>query len=127
MDNVNLGYDYHVLRAAFNAIPDVAFVRDSNGTVLLTNRLYASFFGLTPFEVEGRRQNELYETVGWSQPRLEKWLEEDLAVMDSGKTLELEEEVLHMNGTISKFKTLKIPIELPEGGKAVLVFSERRT
>ncbi len=115
-----------ILRAAFDAIPGVAFVRDSEGIVLLSNRLYASFFGRSPGEIEGKSQLELYRSAGWSQPLLSKWLDEDRSVIASGKTLEMDEDVTHVDGSVSKFTTLKIPIEICEGEWAVLVYSEKR-
>lgn len=114
------------LRAAFNAIPGVAFVRDSEGVVLLANRLYASFFGLSPAEIEGKAQQDLYRSAGWHQPLLGKWLEEDRCVIASGEAIEMQEDITHVGGSVSKFRTSKIPIEIYKGKWAVLVYSEKR-
>lgn len=118
-------YSYSLLRTAFDALPGVAFVRDADGVVLLSNRAYASLFGIDPEAAEGKHQIELYRSAGWGQPLLQKWLDEDREVIESGEALSVTDEVMHANGSASRYKTQKIPLELPGGKTAVLIISEK--
>ena len=114
-----------LLRMAFDTGEGFKFVRDVDGRIALSNRAYAAFFGLEPAEIEGRLQSEVYASLGWNQPMIDKWLEEDRQVIQSQIPTCIEEHVVHKDGSESCYRTRKFPLTLPDGRKGVLVSSER--
>lgn len=122
----SLALEPYLLRTIIDLIPCIIFVRDLSGKLILANRTYANFFGYEPQEIEGCYQKELYDKLGWVQPLIQVWLEEDKEVASNGASCTFEEKVNHRNGDVCLYQTSKYPIRLSDGTDAVLVISQRK-
>ena len=125
MMNNQFEHEPFLLRSIIDLIPSIIFVRDLSGKLILANKGYAKFFGLETFEIEGNGQSELYNKLGWEQPQVDVWLQEDKNVISSGNPYVIIETVYHRNGSVSKYKTSKFPLKLKDGSDVVLVISQR--
>jgi len=121
----HVSLDPVLLRTIIDLIPCIVFVRDLSGKLVLVNRKYANFFGFEPIEIEGCIQKELYEKLGWLQPLIDVWLNEDNAVVQGGSPISVQEKVNHRNGQICLYETSKYPVKLADGSNAVLVISHQ--
>ncbi len=121
----SLALEPYLLRTIIDLLPSIVFVRDLSGKIILANRTYANFFGFEPYEIEGCYQKELYDKLGWVQPLIEVWLEEDKEVVRSAASCTFDEKVNHRNGAVCSYQTSKYPIRLADGAEAVLVVSQR--
>lgn len=113
-----------LFRAIIDANEGFEFVRDIDGRIVISNRSYAAFLGLEPEDVEGRFQIELYGSLGWNQPMVEKWLEEDRQVIETQQPFFIEERVVHKDGAVRWYRTRKLPLVLPDGREAVRILSD---
>lgn len=112
-----------LLRSIIDHVPCIIFVRDMQGKLILANKAYAQYFGYEPCDIEGHDQKDIYNKLGWVQPLIDIWLEEDRKVVSSGNPHIIEEFVNHRNGVIRKYQTSKYPLKLADGTDAVLVIS----
>ena len=114
-----------LLRMVFDALPYLVFVRDGEGRILLANKAYSEFFGVPSGDLNGMSQTSAYDKAKWEQPKLAEWLEQDKKVIASGRALTLEEDVVHKDGSVRRYRTTKVPVKLPAGENVVLVMSEQ--
>jgi PAS domain S-box-containing protein len=94
------------LREIIDLVPDLVFVRNSAGEYLVANEATAEAYGLSPEEVEGKTVRQL----ATDKMQAERFHEDDLAVIESGKPLYIpEEEVQTTDGETRIHQTTKIP------------------
>ncbi len=92
-----------LLKAVADGTTDAVFVKDRSGKYLLCNPATARFFGLTPDELVGRTDRELFGPAD-----IQVVAENDRRVVETGQT-ETSEEVLTMAGVVRTFLATKGP------------------
>ncbi|MEQ1862651.1 MAG: PAS domain S-box protein [Chthoniobacteraceae bacterium] len=118
-----LGQQQQVLRRVLDANENTIFVKDRESRILMANEATARFYGLSPQDLVGRRQDELHHELGFDPEDIRKWLADDRAVIDSGTMLETIETGLTREGRTLHYRTRKYPMEFSPGQPAVLVVS----
>lgn len=106
-------YLYNILRAN---LPGVTFYwMDRNSTVLGCNQMQAALFGLSkPEDFIGKDVYYLGKINGWDKSLCDKIRENDILVMQTGKTISHEEEV-YLHGEKKFFLSYKTPLKNEEG------------
>jgi PAS domain S-box-containing protein len=106
------------LRRIIDLVPDLIFVKNRDGEYLLANERTAELYGLTPEEVEGKKESDVIPAVEDS----EEFREDDIAVIESGESTFIEEEELRTaDGETRVLQTTKIPYEVPETGETAVL------
>lgn len=90
--------------------PDAIYVKDAEGRFLLVNSAAAALTGHVPDEVLGRSVEELYPPESARQMRAV-----DQTVMDTGRTVSLEETIRLPSGVEKVFLTTKYPYRSADG------------
>jgi len=111
------------LRQVLDTNPATIFVKDRTSRILLANRAMADFYQLPVDEVEGKTHLELHAAYGGRQQEVERWLSDDRRVIENGEVLEIEETGIDRQGKLRHFQTIKCPLELENGERAVLIVS----
>jgi PAS domain S-box-containing protein len=104
--------------------PILIHVRDADGKILLANQKFAETYDLSVSDVEGMTLTELYDHIGWHPPELERWLLEDRQIIHLNHLSTVIENLIHSGRTETWYQTRKLPIELGDGNKGILVISE---
>lgn len=94
-----------LLQTFFETLPGAAFAKDLEGRYILANPIVAAAIGHTPDTFLGRHDMELL--IDKDQART--IMANDRAVIEAGKPLELEEELLLPNGEMSHWLSMKAP------------------
>jgi PAS domain S-box-containing protein len=106
------------LRQIIDLVPDLVFVKNREGEYLLANEATAEAYGLTPEEVEGKREAEIIPTVEDS----EEFRKDDMDVIESGEPKKIpEEELTTADGETRILETTKIPYETSAGGETAVL------
>ncbi|MBX3730707.1 MAG: PAS domain S-box protein, partial [Candidatus Sumerlaeia bacterium] len=106
------------LRQVIDLVPAMIFAKDGDGRFLMLNRAMAEGYGATPEELTGRLQEEVYDRPG----DVQRFIEEDRRVIDTGERLFIPEETFQdREGRTRILQTTKIPfVEHESGRQAVL-------
>ena len=94
------------LRQIIDLVPHMIFAKDREGRFLLANRTTADAYGLTVEQLTGKKHAEVHP----DQQELRQMLQDDLAVIESGrpKTI-LQESFVDADGKLRLLQTIKIP------------------
>jgi PAS domain S-box-containing protein len=84
--------------------PDVVYVKDKEGKYVLVNSRFEELFGVNNEEVRGKTD---YEIV--SREVAEQFRQNDLKVLQEGKSLQAEEKVSH-NNELHTYLSVKFPV-----------------
>jgi PAS domain S-box-containing protein len=103
------------LRSIIDLAPVLISIKDSHGIIRLTNRLFGILNGPEPEEYVDRSVFELFPPEIAAQ----LW-KNDLAVFTSGQMVEVEETVMHRDGSEHIYLTYKYPL-LNKGGEVLEV------
>ena len=109
------------LRRIIDLIPDNVFAKTKDGEYLLANEATAEMYGLTPADVEGKREADLLA----NDAEIESFRADDRAVIDSGEPRYIPEETATTHdGETRILETTKIPYRQPDRDEpAVLGYS----
>lgn len=109
------------LRQIIDLVPDLIFVKNSEGEYLLANEATAAAYGATPEEIEGNREAEVIPDADDS----EEFRRDDLDVLSSGQPKTIpEEELTTADGETRVLETTKIPYQVADSGdEAVLGYA----
>ena len=100
-------YQQEFLYKVIDINPSHIFVRDYNGKYILANQEAASFYGMTPKEVVGKKLIE----INSNEKEVNKFILEDKEIIKTNKKIETQEEmVTDSNGNVIWIKKLKVPI-----------------
>jgi len=105
------------LRALLDAIPDRAWLKDTQGHYVAVNRSAAAFFGLAPDQMVGKRTADLFPPEVAQQ-----FDQEECEIIASMKPLRVERQT---GGYGRWFETVKVPIRNADGSAAGLVAISR--
>ncbi len=101
------------IRALIEAIPDSIYFKDTEGKNIVVNRAYENLVGKERKDMIGKTDEEILP------PELaEECRKSDQKVLQTRKTYQAEESLLHQNGEVTFFETTKSPI-LDECGDIV--------
>jgi len=94
------------LRQIIDLVPDLLFAKNREGVYLLANAKTAEIYGLSPSDVEGKREVDFLPEAAQSAV----FRKDDLAVIESGQRKEIdEEELTTVDGECHILRTTKIP------------------
>ncbi len=83
-----------ILQAVIDATPDAIFVKDLDGRYVLVNAAAAKFVGRAPADLIGKRDLEIYP-----EETARRFIEDDKAVLTSGKPMAFEGVASSASGT----------------------------
>ncbi len=84
--------------------PDVVYVKDREGRYVLVNSRFEELFGVSSEAIRGKTD---YEIV--SREVADEFRENDLKVLQEGKSMQVEERVLH-NSEVRTYLSVKFPV-----------------
>jgi PAS domain S-box-containing protein len=106
------------LRQIIDLVPSYIFAKDIDGKFLLANKALADVFGLSPQEIQGKKDSD----YGASKEQIKWYRKNDLEVIKKGTPLFIpEEQVLRKDGTLGWFQTVKIPYKHPGYDKPAIL------
>lgn len=100
-----------LLQTFFDSLPGAAFVKDAEGRVLLANPGYAAAVGQEPESFLGKTDVEFLRNK--EQARI--FMDRDQAVLRAGISQQIEEDVVHPNGAVSHWLSVKTPFRNAQG------------
>lgn len=102
-----LAHERNLLRTLIDTIPDLIYVKDSEGRLLVVNRALAALLGAaSPDDLRVKAEFE-----GYAEPLARSLGADDAAVMNSGEALiNREESPLDFRATINWVLTTKVPL-----------------
>ncbi|MCY3024088.1 MAG: PAS domain-containing protein [Planctomycetota bacterium] len=114
----------YLLRQVLDANPNLIFVRDSEGRLLLANKAFAAFYESTVDEVTGRKHEELHTAKAPRPEEVQQWLATDREIFATGQPKFHVNQATRPDGSVHWHRTRKLPLTLSNGVKAVLVICE---
>jgi diguanylate cyclase (GGDEF)-like protein/PAS domain S-box-containing protein len=103
-----------LFRTFMNHSPFASYIKDDLGRMLYYNELLAQRFGVTQEEWLGRTDAEI-----WPAELAAIFRKNDLAVLASGKTMEMIDNTMGADGEMISWKSIKFPYR-DGGGKMLL-------
>lgn len=101
------------IRALIEAIPDSIYFKDTEGRNIIVNKAYEKLVGKERKDMIGKTDKEILPPT-----LVEECRRSDEKVLQTGKTYQGEEKLLHPDGEMTFFETTKSPI-LDENGAIV--------
>ncbi|MFA5090855.1 MAG: ATP-binding protein [Candidatus Omnitrophota bacterium] len=96
---------YELLKELMDQIPDVIYFKDRKGRLVMVNKAYARGLGLSPDEVIGKTDFDIFP-----RERAKKMVEDDWQVMVTGQTIvDKLERATRPDGVDNYVSTTKIP------------------
>jgi PAS domain S-box-containing protein len=114
----------NLLRKVIDTDPNIVFVIDEKGKIVLANQALADFYGTSIREIEGLLQAEIQKRFKMPMHELKRWLNDDSKALLSGKLIEFIEYSHNRAGQGDWYRTRKLPLLLSQKVRAVLVVSE---
>jgi len=103
-----------MVRAVLNAVPVSMFAKDDTSRWILLNETWASFTGLRIEDGLGRTDRDMFEPE-----EAQRYLDEDREILDSGRSLRVEQRFLTAHGERWVIKT-KTPVSLADGRRIIV-------
>ena len=102
----------HIMQMFMEHSPNTMFVKDDRGRYVFYNAEFAKCAGIDGTEWLGRSDDEVF-------PRhiAERYMAEDLRVMEAEQTLEFTDEVTDADGALHRFRTIKFTYRDVDGRK----------
>lgn len=99
------------LRQVIDFSPSMIFVKDYDARFVLANPIVANLYNVSPEALIGKSDADFNSAA----EEVQKFLEDDRRVIDSGEPLFIEEPVTDSSGQIHWFQTIKVPIVSSDG------------
>jgi PAS domain S-box-containing protein len=115
-----LAADRALLQRIIDASPTLIFIKDREGTFLLANQFMAKTYGLTAERMTGMTHMDIGRLLGAPEGEVQRFLDADQRVIDSGEVVFVPEQVLTTHGRTTWLQISKMPIEVPGRGRCVL-------
>ena len=115
-----LAADRALLQRIIDASPTLIFIKDREGTFLLANQFMAKTYGLTAERMTGMTHMDIGRLLGAPEGEIQRFLDADQRVIDSGEVVFVPEQVLTTHGRTTWLQISKMPIEVPGRGRCVL-------
>jgi diguanylate cyclase (GGDEF)-like protein/PAS domain S-box-containing protein len=100
----------HIMQKFMEHSPNTMFVKDDCGRYVFYNAEFAKCVGIDRTEWLGRSDDEVFP-----KGVAERYIAEDLRVMESEQTLEFNDEVRDADGALHRFRTLKFTYKDVDG------------
>ena len=111
------------LRQIVDLVPDPLFVKTLDDEVVLSNEANAELHGMTPAEIEGKRERAIEADVE-NIENFDRYRQREREVIETGDPTTFEEELMCPDGETTVFKTTRIPFETVQRDEdAVLVYA----
>ena len=115
-----LAADRALLQRIIDACPTLIFIKDREGTFLLANQTMATVYGLTAERMTGISHMEIGRILGAPDGEVQRFLEADQRVIDTGEAVFIPEQVLTTHGRSTWLQISKMPIDVTGRGRCVL-------
>ena len=112
----SLGAHHSLLQAVIDASPTLIFIKDRDGIWILANQTIADIHGLTAQQMIGMTHQQVGQRLGLPQAEVERFLEDDQRVIDSGESMFIAEEPFTTSGPTRWLQTTKVPIHVEGRG-----------
>ncbi len=100
----------HQHRAMLDGLPDLVWLKDSEGRFLAVNAAFGRSCGMSPSELVGRTDYDV-----WPRELAEQYRRNDQLVMTGRKPLQVEEPLVEHDGRRRWIETIKTPYFDPSG------------
>ena len=98
------------LKAIFDGIPDIAWMKDKESRFIIANEPLAKAAGMAPEDMVGKVDLGI-----WPKKLAEKYRADDKEVMKTGKQKFIEEPIVRKDGTTQFLETVKTPVYNDKG------------
>jgi PAS domain S-box-containing protein len=98
------------LRQIIDLVPDPLYVKTLDDKVVLSNQANAQLHGLTPAELEGKREREVESDVE-NIENFDKYRQREREAVETGEARTYEEELRAPDGERHNFRMTRIPFE----------------
>lgn len=102
----------HIMQMFMEHSPNTMFVKDDRGRYVFYNAEFAKCAGIDGTEWLGRSDDEVFPNH-----IAERYIAEDLRVMEAEQTLEFTDEVTDADGALHRFRTIKFTYRDVDGRK----------
>lgn len=104
-----------MMDALIQAVPIIVSVKSADGRILMMNAECERFHGRPATDFVGKTDLDLYPPDQAARIR-----RQDEAVLASGRLMALEERFVNVDGREHWVEKRKIPVDLPDGGRAII-------
>ena len=108
------------IRQVIDLIPDLIFVKDKEGRLILVNEAMAGLFNKSIPEIENQLNSEIHK----NQEEVKQYTSIDQLVIEKNYMITQEENFTKYDGTVRIFKTTKLPIRNSDNTRFVLAFAK---
>lgn len=109
-----------LLRTVIDETPDMIFMKDWDGRLLLGNKALAAFYGTTPDELVGKKRSHFAP----DQAQVDSFEQNAQDIVRSGQTHVVQECLVDpRTGEKRYFQSEKMPLQGPDGEPRILVVS----
>jgi PAS domain S-box-containing protein len=115
------------LRMILDSNPYFMAVRDAGGVIFMASKVFADFYGTSAERMIGRPQAELHKAAGLNASDLQRSLEADREVIESGEARFGLEHMMDGEGVVHWYRTARLPVTMPSGARCVLMTSAEVT
>jgi PAS domain S-box-containing protein len=115
------------LRMILDSNPYFMAVRDAGGVILMASKVFADFYGTSTERMIGTPQAELHKAAGLNASDLQRSLEADREVIESGEARFGLEHMADGEGVVHWYRTARLPVSMPSGARCVLMTSAEVT
>ena len=104
------------IRSVIDTVPNLISVKDADGNFLLANRSFAELLETTVDDLLQRNAAEVY----FNPDDLARYRQDDKTVLETGRTLHLEQSITKSDGSVRWFQVTKTPLQMLDGSVSVL-------
>lgn len=105
-------------QAIFDSVPNLIFVKDTDGRYLMANKATSQFYGKNPKEIVGKKDVDL----GFSEEKAQAFIEADKKVIENNESLFIpEDKTTNSDGSIVWHQTIKVPFQQTESNKPAVL------
>lgn len=94
----------HILRAIIDNAPAVIYVKDTNGRLIIVNRLYARVLNKSVDEIIGKNESDLFP-----EELVAEWHRSEQGIFESGETIHYQNSMA-LDGEMRDFLTSQFPL-----------------
>ena len=111
------------LRMILESNPYFMAIRNAEGVVLMASKMVADHYGTSAERMIGVPQAQLHRAAGLNEEELERMLEVDREVIETGESRFGLESMTHGDGYLRWYRYARLPVTMPSGDRCVLAIS----
>lgn len=115
------------LRMILESNPYFMAIRNAEGVVLMASKMFADQYGTSAERMIGVPQAQLHKAAGLNEEELERMLEVDKEVIETGESRFGLESMTHGDGYLRWYRYARLPVTMPSGDRCVLSISSEIT